>query len=208
MVSVAGRSATAIGLAAAQAWRRAPAAPAVPRRHVAEGRGGPEHLDHRELDLGSSPPAVQALERHPHQTGGADSPAAIGAVEHPADRAPDESLGGVRQAHGTGTPRQGIVLPAHAPQVDLARRVMRPGARKRSAMARASSRVGSRRSRWSRVSLTRQREQELAPARPAEKTIDDPPDELADAQNRCRHPCEASAPPPAPEREHLVLYDI
>src|SRR5260370_38917156 len=52
------------------------------------------------------------------------------------------------------------------------------------------------------------RAEELAPARPAAKTIADPPAELAAAQTRCRHPCEASAPPPAPEREHLVLYDI
>src|SRR5260370_364986 len=36
------------------------------------------------------------------------------------------------------------------------------------------------------------------PRRPAgagEKTIQDPPDGVADAQNRCLHPCEASAPP-------------
>jgi len=127
------RSATTRGLAAAQAGRRAPAAPAGPRRHVAEGCGGLEDLAHGQLDLGPSPAAVQPLERHPHQAGGADSPAAIGAVEHAADRAPDETLGGVREAHGIGTPRHGIARPAHATQGDLARWVMRPGARKRSA---------------------------------------------------------------------------
>jgi len=115
------RSATTRGLAAAQAGRWAPAAPAGPRRHVPEGCGGLEDLAHGPLDLGPSPAAVQPLEGHPHQAGRADSSSAIVAVEHPADRSPDEALGGVREAHATGTPRQGIVLSAHATQVDRAR---------------------------------------------------------------------------------------